>query len=169
MRCPTCATEMGKKHAAYQYKESGLENIWLEDCLMYLCPTCNITMPMLPSSDLTTKAITLGLVRQKGRLDGDSIVFLRKSMGLKAAELADVLGVDRVTVSRWENNKQEIEAFYDFRLRMAAIDRILPVQNRKDALLTVARILQNSYIHAEAISNSKICVPAANDLELAFA
>lgn len=166
MRCPNCTTQMGNKHGTYQYKESGLDNIWLKDWPMLYCPECKLCMPVLPGSDVTTKLIASELVREKGRLDGDSIVFLRKSMALKAAELAQMLGVDRVTVSRWENNKQEIDPYFDFKLRMSAIDQILPAAKRREAKEAVGGVLQHSYTPNIAMCDVTINVPAQ---EAAFA
>ena len=144
MDCPKCKYQMGKKHDRYQYRESGLDNVWLENWPMFVCPKCKTKLPLLPDPEETAKTITRELVLEKGRLDGDSIVFLRKTMGLTAGALATMLGVDRVTVSRWENNKQQIEGLYDFRLRLQAIDQILPLRLRPELRATVGLILQHT-------------------------
>lgn len=162
MQCPKCKHEMGKKHGRYQYRESGLDNVWLEDWPMFVCPNCKTKLPLLPDPEETAKTITRDLVLEKGRLDGDSIVFLRKAMGLTAEALAAMLGVERGTVSRWENNKQKIEGLYDFRLRLQAIDQILPKRVRAELRANVSLILQHTYSHETPVGELTIQVPSGD-------
>jgi DNA-binding transcriptional regulator YiaG len=93
---------MGKTIGKYQYRESGLDTVWLDNWDMYSCPKCHLRMPILPGREVMKQAITRELVQSHGRLSGDEIVYLRKAMSLKASDLAETLGVNRVTVSRWE-------------------------------------------------------------------
>ncbi|HEY2497735.1 MAG TPA: type II TA system antitoxin MqsA family protein [Candidatus Angelobacter sp.] len=164
MNCPKCNEEMGKKNGRYQYRESGLDNIWLEDWPMFVCHRCDVKMPLLPDATEAAQWITNGLVREKGRLDGDSIVFLRKAMGLKASELAQILGVDRVTVSRWENDKAEVDAYLDFKLRMEAVDRILPATIRRGVRTAIGMVLQHTYAHEVPMRDLTINVPSEESL-----
>jgi len=161
MRCPTCKAEaMGKTTGTYQYRESGLDTIWLEDCDLYACPNCSLRMPILPAMDAMKRAITRELVLSHGRPSGDEIVYLRKAMGLKASELAEILGVNRVTVSRWENNAQNIEAFSDWKLRMEAVDRILPTNERRVVRDKVSLVLQRGYKPEQTVGKVSLTVAA---------
>jgi transcriptional regulator with XRE-family HTH domain len=145
MRCPKCKTEdMGLTRGRYQYRESGLDYVWLVDWPIYTCTKCNVEMPTLPDTELVAMNVTRALVRQGTPLNGDEIVYLRKAMGLKVIELADALGVSRVTTSRWENNKTSIEPYYDFKLRMEAVDRLLP-HERRAMREEVSSLLQRNY------------------------
>jgi DNA-binding XRE family transcriptional regulator len=155
---------MGKSTGRYQYRECGLDNVWLEDWDMLVCPNCNTKMPVLPDADQIAELITAVLVREKGRLDGDSIVFLRKSMGLKATDLAQVLGVDRVSISRWENEKVVIDPWLDFKLRMEAIDRILPVSEQREAREEVTIMFYRSYTPAVPMRDLTINVPPVDEI-----
>lgn len=49
------------------------------------------------------KLIAESILLKPANLDGAEIRFLRKNLHLKINEFAQLLGVDRVTVSRWEN------------------------------------------------------------------
>jgi putative zinc finger/helix-turn-helix YgiT family protein len=55
----------------------------------------------------------------------DAVRFVRKAMGMKAENLADLLGVRAETVSRWENGKRKID------LATLALLRQLLVERRK--------------------------------------
>ena len=46
---------------------------------------------------------------------------IRKAMGLTGQRLAEVLGMDNATLSRWERDKQQVGLWADKALRMAAI------------------------------------------------
>jgi transcriptional regulator with XRE-family HTH domain len=144
MRCLNCKEEMGKTIGQFQYRECGLDSVWLEDWELYSCPKCPLRMPILPGRELMKQAITRELVQRHERMSGDEIVYLRKALGLKAADLAETLGFNRVTISRWENDHERIDAFADFKLRMEAIDRILP-EERGTLRDRVTLILQRGY------------------------
>lgn len=157
MFCPTCKTEeLGRSRGKYQYRESGLNNVWLVGLEMYVCSECKLQLPIFPDLELIARYITRALVREHGRLSGTFILFLRKAMRLKAAELAEVIGVDRVTVSRWENDKVVIDPYRDFKLRMEAIDRILTPHERRSARETVSLVLHRTYNPEISITNLSI-------------
>jgi transcriptional regulator with XRE-family HTH domain len=59
----------------------------------------------------------LELLYKEGPLAGEEIRFFRKKMRFKAIDLAVLLGVHKVTVSRWENNKEKIGPSSDRLLR----------------------------------------------------
>lgn len=46
---------------------------------------------------------------EHGARTGDSLRWLRKTLGMKAIELAEVLGVTAETISRWENDRLEVD------------------------------------------------------------
>jgi len=50
--------------------------------------------------------------------------FLRKNMGMKAIELAKFLGVDKATVSRWENEKDKHSDIIDRYIRLLYATRM---------------------------------------------
>jgi len=64
--------------------------------------------------------LTLKLVRQSARLAPDQSRFLRKRQGLSQQALADRMGIDRVTVARWESSG-EISLQHDLILRGMAL------------------------------------------------
>src|SRR5205085_6028630 len=126
MQCPKCNEDMERIQGRYHFVECGLENVYLDRWPIDICVMCGIQMPIGPDPFIFTKVLVKQLVRQKGRLNGESILFLRKAMGLKATELANLLRTSRQEISRWENDRIDISSDYDARLRRLAIDRLLP-------------------------------------------
>ena len=171
MMCPNCKIEMGRKRGDYQYRECGLDNIWLKAWEMFVCPTCDMRLAMLPDAASAARVITSMLVRQEATLNGDAILFLRKALGLKATALATILGVHRVEVSRWENNKTEIDPHNDFKLRLEAIDRLVPQSQQRGMREDVTLIFQRAYCR-ESGEDHQIYVPVdllvAQEHELAM-
>lgn len=121
MKCNECGKEMklvtGKP---YHYTESGLDNIYLADIPVHRC-TCGETAVEVPNVEELHTIIAGGLLRDPRLLVGKEIKFLRKQMKLKAVELANQLGINTVTLSRWENNTESIGQANDKLLKLVFV------------------------------------------------
>ena len=159
MLCPKCQIEMRETVGRYQYRECGLDNVVLDDWPMFVCGNCELKLPRLPNAESVAAPITRNIVIQPGRLDGDTILFLRKAMAITSTEFAAMLRVERGTVSRWENNKSNIDGLTDLRLRLEAIDRLLPPTMRKELLQTLVPMFQYQYTGEIMINQREIVVP----------
>lgn len=118
MKCPNCGNELKSSIRDYNYKQSGLPNAWLRGIKVYDCSKCGEELPELKNIHLVHDAIAGLLVKKRGSLTGNEIKFLRKIMGLKANELADNLGMNHVTISRWETGAEKIGPSSDKILRL---------------------------------------------------
>lgn len=123
MKCPNCGKEMRSKVREYEYKESGLKGVVLGNITVHECPSCGEVLPEIPKVKQIHKLIAEYLVKKQSPLTGEEFRFLRKTMGISAKELARVLGVTPVTVSRWENNKENIGLQSDRLLRALFVVR----------------------------------------------
>lgn len=117
MKCPECGQTMIKGMRDYRYIESGLSNVILKNIPVYKCP-CGNEMPEIRAIERIHQKIAEDLFRKPALLTGEEIRFLRKEMGLKAVELANILGVSKVTVSRWENQTKPIGVVSDRLIRL---------------------------------------------------
>jgi putative transcriptional regulator len=118
MQCPRCGSPgMVEMKGDYPYTESGLKNVVLRGVTLHKCRKCGELLPEIPHIKKLHATIALQLLYKEGPLTGEEIRFLRKEMRLKANELAALLGVHKVTVSRWENNDEKIGASSDRLLR----------------------------------------------------
>ena len=118
MKCPSCGTEMKSKIRDYEYVESGLKDVVLRNIKVYECPSCGELLPEIANVKQIHKWIAEYLLRKRSPLTGEEFRFLRKEMRKSAKELAPLLGVHPVTVSRWENNKEIIGPQSDRLIRM---------------------------------------------------
>lgn len=106
------------KDRPYQYKESGLDNIWIIGLLQYKCGKCDETFVEIPRINELHLLIGKTLVCKKEQLSGPEVKFLRKEIGMKSKDMASALSMVPETYSRWENGKQEVAPCHDKALRM---------------------------------------------------
>ncbi|MGH7826704.1 MAG: type II TA system antitoxin MqsA family protein, partial [Candidatus Binatia bacterium] len=108
---------MRSKVRDYEYVESGLNNVLLKNITVHECAKCGELLPEIANVKQVHKWIAEYLVKKQSPLTGAEFRFLRKQMGMGAAELAGFLGVTPVTMSRWENGKETVGPQSDRLLR----------------------------------------------------
>lgn len=72
-----------------------------------------------------------------GPVDNESFRFLRKKSGVKAAELAELLGVRPETVSAWETGRSAVNRAAWMVVAQIALDRLeggAPMRERLEAI-----------------------------------
>ena len=109
MNCSFCNNPKplkGKK-ISYHYTASGLENIVLEGIMEFRCPECHERFYGFGDMTLLHAAIADVLLAKDQLLTGQEIRFLRSHIGYSSEYFADVLGIDKSTLSRIENGKQK--------------------------------------------------------------
>jgi DNA-binding transcriptional regulator YiaG len=60
---------------------------------------------------------------EEGPIEGESFRFMRKVLGMRAADLGPVLGVRSETISRWENDASPVDRASWFALASAVLAR----------------------------------------------
>lgn len=74
----------------------------------YSCSSCGevlVSGALLARFELAAASA----LAQEGPIHGESFRFLRKALGMRAMDLAALLGVTPETVSRWESGKHELD------------------------------------------------------------
>ena len=71
------------------------------------CPKCRSDFDGGPDGAFDRR-VALALL-EAGEQDAAAVGFVRAAMGLRSVELADLLGVTRQTVARWESGKTRID------------------------------------------------------------
>ena len=124
MLCSNCGSKLKKSKKDYRYIESGLNNVILKNIDVHECSECGQSLAGIRNVEGIHKAIALALVKKASPLDGSEVRFLRKEMELNAKKFAALLGVDPVSVSRWENLKTEVGITNDKLIRMLFIQHM---------------------------------------------
>ena len=92
----------------YRFTESGLDNVVLKDVEFAKCEECGEEAVRIPRLNDLMRALALGVIAKPYELTGEDVRFLRKYLELSAAEFANILSVDKSTLSRWENGDQAL-------------------------------------------------------------
>jgi len=125
MICPKCNKKMNKTKGKHYYKESGLDNVLLTNIPFYSC-ACGKRFPIIPKVLDLHGLISVLIIKNPKPLCGKELRFLRKELGLKAKDFSNLLGVSKVTFSRWENEKEDIGITSD------KLIRLIFIQNKEE-------------------------------------
>jgi len=137
---------MTTRRADWRYEASGLRNVILLGVEVSRCASCGEEEVSIPAIEGLHRAIAQTIVRKRERLAATEIRFLRKCLGLSAADLAKHMGSTPETVSRWEHGATSMGVTADRLLRMMVV-RQEPVADYslgtlKDVALRAARQTQ---------------------------
>ena len=106
------------KDQPYQYKESGLDNVFLHGIIQYKCNHCGEEAPEIPNLKELHLLIGKSITCSNEYLSSREITYLRKEIGLKSKEMADLLSVTPQEYSKWENSRDTISSGCDKYLRL---------------------------------------------------
>ncbi|NJM81884.1 MAG: transcriptional regulator [Tabrizicola sp.] len=90
----------------YHYRDSGLDNVWLENGYTVHKTTYG-TGVSIHNNEGLHKAIGRWLVKLPKPLNGSEMRFLRLEMELTQRGLAGILGADEQAVRRWEKARKK--------------------------------------------------------------
>src|SRR3989304_2095327 len=113
MRAPKCERCGGPMKATVKdtpYVGSGLPNVVLKGIRVYTCAACSEEVPEIPNLLQLHQVIAKAVLTKDTLLTGPEIRFLRRHMGLKAKEFAELVGTTDVTISRWETGANKIDS-----------------------------------------------------------
>lgn len=119
-----CGKSMTGKRENYQYQEAGLKSVVLLNIVVYHCE-CGAIVPEIPYAGVLHHCIAMSVLQKKTLLSGEEIRFVRKAAGFSATELARVMGMDKVSLSRWENDKKKISKDSDRLIRVVCFTRMM--------------------------------------------
>jgi DNA-binding transcriptional regulator YiaG len=89
----------------FHFTDSGLDNVYLVG-IRYFESEDGTYVAEIPAAKQLMRLIARDIVFSKSALAGQEIRFLRKRLGKKGTEYAQMLRIDVATLSRLENDKQ---------------------------------------------------------------
>lgn len=105
-KCVTCGENSMRRGDVSLTREVG-EHLFSTTVSGLVCAACGETITDLEDGERFDLAVAEILAEASPT--GDSFRFLRKVAGLRARDLARMLGITADTVSRWENGKHAID------------------------------------------------------------
>ncbi|HZS47739.1 MAG TPA: type II TA system antitoxin MqsA family protein [Blastocatellia bacterium] len=131
MRCDHCGGETILRRQTHHYKESGLDNVYLENVEVRYCEKCKTGAPRIPRIKELHLTIARAIALQDAPLSGPEMKFLRKHLGMKAKEWAEYLRIDASTLSRWESGDQQVGAQSDALIRLVYFRLLEERENKR--------------------------------------
>jgi putative zinc finger/helix-turn-helix YgiT family protein len=125
--CPNCGKSQESFRGDYQYLESGLDNVTICDIEMIKC-NCGDESALIPRILAVHEAISNCLLEKDTQLTGKEIRFLRKEMGLRGKDFANLVSIDNATLSRWENGKTKPSVKADRLIRVLYAIKMKPAK-----------------------------------------
>jgi DNA-binding transcriptional regulator YiaG len=119
--CLECGRPLRLVRKAYQFAESGLDNVVLKNLEVLVCDRCKTETPRLPQLNSLMRTIAIALITKPYKLEGQDIRFLRKFLGLSSEAFAALLDVDKSHLSRVENRAMPVSATADRLVRLVAL------------------------------------------------
>jgi putative zinc finger/helix-turn-helix YgiT family protein len=105
MKCPSCGGEKWKKGTVPQAIEVG-GRTFKADLAATFCTKCKA--PIISHEELGRFEVAVATeLATAGAHSGQAIQFMRKAIGLPAADLSALLGIQRWTLSRWETGERD--------------------------------------------------------------
>jgi putative zinc finger/helix-turn-helix YgiT family protein len=123
MFCPACGRQPSHTVEQYQYRESGLDNVFVRGVGIDRCK-CGQEYVQLPGAQEVHDQMASVLLNKSSLLTGPEAKFLRKWLRLTSEEMAKVLGYTRVSVSRWEKHGPSVATDRVLRLYASAVRNV---------------------------------------------
>lgn len=124
-KCLNCGGNCKGVKKDYRYVECGLHSVTLKNITVNVCNECGSETPEIPSLSGLHIQIMLQLIAKESLICGEEIRFLRKMARLNGRELAKLMGLTAVHLSRLENSAATIGAQADRVLRLICYTALL--------------------------------------------
>ncbi len=122
MKCADCgAPAITERNAVRRYDIGGLPHVELHGVEVIRCAVCGRDTVAIPRIAQLHRALAHQMVLQQRMLAPIEIRFLRKHVGLSGNDFAQMMGVARETVSRWETGANPMGAVADRLLRLIVV------------------------------------------------
>jgi putative zinc finger/helix-turn-helix YgiT family protein len=129
-KCYDCGEVMEGRRGNYKYTECGLD-VSLVGIIVFQCK-CGAIVPEIPAIAHLHRQIVFSLLKKDTLLSGSEIRFLRKMAGLSGVELAQLLGIHKTSLSKWENGSREITKKTDATLRLLCFTAVIQELAKQD-------------------------------------
>jgi YgiT-type zinc finger domain-containing protein len=161
--CSNCGATTPVVRGDYDFHESGLDYVVLNNIEMVSCESCGNIDPIIRNPKRLMEQLLIGVASSPFRLEGQDVRFIRKQLKLTQEAFGRLLHADKTTVSKWENDADQIGEQSDLLIRSVAI-------TLSDLSKDLGRKIVEGFgeiASQHAASASGMRLDAANDYEVA--
>jgi putative zinc finger/helix-turn-helix YgiT family protein len=161
-QCSECGAAATVVRGDYNFRESGLDYVYLHNIELIACDSCGNQDPIIRESKKLMRNLLIAVASKPEPLEGQDVRFIRKQLGMTQDAFSRLVGTDKTTISKWENNADPIGDQSDLLIRSVAVtlcDEISKATSRK-----VVEGFKN--IAAEHVLKA-FCVDAENNYSVA--
>ena len=109
--------------SAYHYTECGLDNVFIQGAVRF-GDHAGEEAVTIPAIGNLHRVIAEGIVMHPAKMTGQELRFMRSEMGLTQAQLAAILKVTLLTVSRWERNETPVNDAAEMLVRLHSVEKL---------------------------------------------
>jgi len=137
--CESCGKKVKSKRGNYRYDQIGAP-VLLKGVQIAECAKCGTREPVLRDKKRLMDTIAFAVASQPWKLRGADVRFLRKYSGMTGGAFGKLVQVEPETLSRWENDQQDIGKNSDRLVRFVVVSK--SPELRKNMLLFLERYRQ---------------------------
>jgi putative zinc finger/helix-turn-helix YgiT family protein len=117
-----CKTRASERRASidqpYRFLDSGLSNVYLAGIKYWVCEECGKQAAEIPALEQLMSVMAKSVVMKAALLNGEEIRFLRKRIGKKAADFAELINKTPEHFSKLENDQLPLPEETDKLIRL---------------------------------------------------
>ncbi|SRR5258708_7679924 len=142
------------RNKPYRFVDSGLPNVYLVGVKYWVCQECGAQAAEIPAPEVLMNMIAEAIVMRPGILCGAEIRFLRKRMGKKAADFAELINNTPEHFSKLETGSLPLKEATDKLIRLT----YGMLSGNKDLLMRLSAGIEQwlKSIHGKKIQSIKL-------------
>lgn len=140
--CTNCGADAPVVRGNYRFDQIGIP-VQLERIHLAKCPNCGNVDPIIPDLDGLMDCLIMAVIFKPFRLSGREVRFLRKYLGKSQEAFAALIPVDATTLSKWENEQQEVGAKSDRLLRLLTLNVSERLKESKEKIMELLSTTQD--------------------------
>lgn len=107
----------------YHYTECGLDDVWIQGVEFHQ-DASGKTVYRIPNLPGLHREIARSVVYESAGMTGQELRFLRTELGMTQQEMASLLHVEALTISRWERGENPIDQNAMTVIRILSVERL---------------------------------------------
>ncbi len=121
-KCSACGKKVKVRRGNYRYDQIGVP-VLLKKVQIADCAACGTREPILRDKKCLMDAVAFAVASQPWKLRGSDVRYLRKHLGMTGLAFGKLVQVKPETLSRWENDQQDIGKNSDRLIRFVVLSK----------------------------------------------